>query len=202
MADEPKPAEVTEEVTPAEPQPATGEPDYDAEFLAAVEAQERAERNRQGYEQRKGKTEEPQLSQEQIDAMVASAVQKALPQMQSALTQDTVESVLNELSEGNEAKKKLIRFHFENSVGQFGTIRERLENAALIADKKKILKTQSELTVALQNRQGLSNSGMGTSTDGPEVQDTFFSKDQIAALKAKGWDDAKIQRLKENMRKK
>lgn len=117
------------------------------------------------------------------------------------IAQDTIESVLNELSGGDESKKKLIRFHFENSVGTYGTLRERLENAALIADKKTIQKTQKELAVALQNRQGLSTTGMGVSTEGMEVPDTFFSKEQLSDLKAKGWDDKKIQRLKENMRR-
>ena len=192
-----------------EPQAAAEEPqgqpeiDYEAEFKAAVESMERAEHNRQGYEARKGKTEESGAlpNQATIDAMVAEAVQKAVPQLQSALAQDTIESVLNEFSGGDEAKKKLIRFHFENSVGSNGTIRERIENASLIADKKSIQKTQKELAVALHNRQGLSATGMGVSTEGQQVPDSFFSKEQLQELKSKGWNDEKIQKLKENMRR-
>lgn len=173
--------------------------DYEAEYKAAVALiEQQAEHNRQGYMMRKQEnTEAP--SQEDIDTMVAEAIKKALPQIQTAVAQDSIETMLGDLSQGNEAKKKLIRFHFENSIAPNGTIRERLENAAILADKNTILKTQQELAVALKNRQGLGATGAGTSTEGMEVPDNFFSKEQLAELRAKGWDDAKIQKLKENM---
>ena len=193
-----------DETTQTETEQVT-EVDYDKEFTEAVEKFETAEKNREGYQMRKSATEttedEADKVQAEIDAKVAEAIKKQLPKLQSSLAEDAVESALNDLSGGDEAKKKLIRFHFENSVSPNGTIRERMENALLIADKKTILKTQKELAVALQNRQGLSTTGQGTSTEGVEVKDNFFSKDQLTELKAKGWDDAKINRLKANLQK-
>lgn len=174
------------------------EVDYNAEFDAAVESFDRAEKNREGYLKRKGTETEEELD---IDSKVDEAIKRALPKLQSSLVEDNIENALNELSQGNEAKKKLIRFHFENSVSSNGTIRERMENALLIAEKKTILKTQKEMAVALHNRQGLSTTGQGSSTEGVEVKDAFFSKEQLQSLKAKGWDDKKIQKLKDNMRK-
>ncbi len=178
--------------------------DYDAEFTEAVEKMERADKNREGYKKRTSTEESVDETQEQLDdieARVAEAIKKQLPKLQSSLAEDTVESVLNDLSQGNEPKKKLIRFHFENSVAANGTIRERMENAALIADKKTIFKTQKEMAVALQNRQGLSTTGQGSSTDGMQVKDNFFSQEQLSELKAKGWDETKINRLKVNLQK-
>lgn len=180
-----------------------GEVDYDTEFTQAVEKFETAEKNREGFAKRKSTDEEADetVKTMDIEEQVAAAIRKALPKLQSSLVEDNVESALDDLSGGNDAKKKLIRFHFENSVGTNGTIRERMENALLIADKKSILKTQKELAVALKNRQGLSSTGQGSSTDGMQVKDNFFAADQLAELKAKGWDDAKIQRLKDNLQK-
>lgn len=177
--------------------------DYDAEFNDAVEKFETAEANREGYLKRKTTEEAVDETVEKMDieAQVAEAIKKALPKLQSSLVEDNVENALDDLSQGNEAKRKLIRFHFENSVGTNGTIRERMENALLIADKKTIFKTQKEMAVALKNRQGLSNSGQGSSTEGMEVKDSFFSQEQLNDFKAKGWDDAKIERLKTNLRK-
>lgn len=199
-----QPTAVEEPTEPTtEPNQPEGELDYNQEFNEAVEKFDRAERNREAYMKRKGIAEEPEqaiVPEVNIEAMVEEAIKKQLPKLQSTLVEDTVESTLNELSQGNEAKKKLIRFHFENSVGLNGTIRERMENALLIADKKKILKTQTELAVALQNRQQLPSSAIGISTEGPQVKDNFFSPEQIANLKARGWDDKKIERLKGNMR--
>ncbi len=181
--------------------------DYDKEFQEQVEKFERADKNREGYQKRKAKTESEKEEEDETDidskveAAIDKAITKALPKLQSTLAEDTVESTLNELSGGNEAKKNLIRFHFEHSVGANGTIRERMENALLIADKKNILKKQSEMATALKNRQGLGATGLGSSTEGQAVSDNILSADQLADLKAKGWDDKKIERYKQNLRR-
>jgi len=207
-ADQETKVEETTDQTASEETTDTGAVDYDAEFTEAVEKFERAEQNREGYKKRKSTEESVDETVDQLatleataEEMVAKAIAKNLPKLQSSLAEDTVESNLNDLSQGNESLKKLIRFHFENSVSPNGTIRERMENAALIANKKTILKTQKEMAVALQNRQGLSTTGQGTSTDGMQVKDNFFSQEQLSELKAKGWDDAKINRLKANLQK-
>ncbi len=66
-----------------------------------------------------------------------------------------------------------------------------------------IIKRNKELEVALKNRgQITSTSAAGSNQDKPEVKtDSYFSKDQINALKAKGWDDKKIEEAKQNMLK-
>lgn len=200
VAEDQKVDETTAEAATQE----TTEIDYDKELTESVEKFETAEKNREGYLQRKAKTEEAvddTVSKMNIEEQVAAALQKHLPKLQASLVEDNVETVLSQLAPGNEAKQKLIRFHFENSVGLNGTIRERLENALLIADKKTILKTQKEMAVALNNRQGLSNTGQGSSTEGVEVKDSLLSKEQLNELKARGWDDAKIQRFKDRLRK-
>lgn len=183
--------------------------DYEKELTEAVENFETAERNREGYAKRKGKTEEGvDKTQAELDSLETQAekvfekvAQKYIPKLQATLVEDNIETIVGQLAPNNPAKQKLIKFHFENSVGLSGTLRERLENALLITDKKTIFKTQKEMAVALQNRQGLSTTGQGTSTEGVEVKDNFLSKDQISNLKARGWDDKKIQRFKDNLRK-
>lgn len=207
MADKDEKVETTtteenaaEEIETTEP---VEELDYDKEFQEQLDKFETAEKNRKGYEQRKAaeatQPEEGVVTQEGVNAMVSEALKQAIPALQTSLVEDQVETVLNEIAK-NDAEKKLIRFHFENSVGLNGTIRERLENAKLIANKKTILKTQREMATALHNRQGISSTGQGHSTDGPEVKDSFFTKEQLAELKKRGYSDEKIERLKVNMR--
>ena len=180
--------------------------DYDKELEDAISKFETKEKNREGYEKRKqAETKEDEKSpdiQAQVDEAIAKALPKILPTLQGSLAEDTVETVLNQLSDGNESKKKLIRFHFENSVGLNGTLRERLENAALIADKPILQKKQAEMATALKNRAGLGASGLGSSSGGEQpVSDNILSADQLKDLKAKGWDDKKIERFKNNLRK-
>jgi len=208
----PKESEEQREVTISEDEPEvanqetnkTDSIDYAKELVNEIEKFDQAERNRLGYMKRKRDTGEVETA-EDLDAKAEEALERAaqkyIPKLQSTLVEDNIESILNELSPNNSAKQKLIKFHFENSVGLNGTLRERLENALLIADKKTILKTNKEMAVALQNRQGLSTTGQGTNTEEVEVKDSLLSKDQINDLKARGWNDQKIQRFKDNLRK-
>jgi hypothetical protein len=88
--------------------------------------------------------------------------------------------------------------------------REELLNtkeAQLQAEKddalKAVLKRNKELEVALKNRGQIADtSASGSNEDKFEVKaDSYFSKEQIAALRAKGWDDKKIEQAKQNMQK-
>ncbi len=66
-----------------------------------------------------------------------------------------------------------------------------------------LIKRNREVETALKNRgQISSSSGEGSNQDKPEgKKDNYFSNDQISALRAKGYDDAKIETLKKNMAK-
>lgn len=68
---------------------------------------------------------------------------------------------------------------------------------------KKTLKRNKELEIALKNRgQITSPSAQGSNQEKPEGKtDNYFSNDQIQALRAKGYDDKKIEQLKKNMTK-
>ncbi len=187
-------------------------PDFDKEFVEAVDKFEKAEANRDGFQKRKEKEKQTvdqvdldvakmEEDEAKVNDLVAKAISRQLPKLQASLAEDTVQGNAEQLSNGDPALKKLILFHFENSVTPNGTIRERMENALLIAQKPRILKTQKEMAVALKNRQGLGSSGLGTSTEGQEVKDNFFTPEQLASLKARGFDDKKIERLKANLRR-
>lgn len=72
-------------------------------------------------------------------------------------------------------------------------------DAALTA----VLRRNKELETALKNRGQINSaSAEGSNQEKPEgKKDSYFSNDQIAALKAKGYDDKKIETLKKNMAK-
>ncbi len=81
------------------------------------------------------------------------------------------------------------------------------KEAQLQAEKdialKNVLKRNRELEVALKNRGQISgSSGQGSNQDKPEgKKDNYLSNEQLNALKAKGWDDKKIESFKINARK-
>jgi chromosome segregation ATPase len=63
------------------------------------------------------------------------------------------------------------------------------------------LRENAELKVTLKNKQGMSDAPSGTSSDSQITTTQYFNNDQIRDLKARGWDDAKIKKAAENMRK-
>lgn len=68
---------------------------------------------------------------------------------------------------------------------------------------KELARKNKELTTALQNRSQISSGvSSGSSEDtAMKVPDNILSTDQIRNLKAKGWDDAKIETFKKNLMK-
>lgn len=72
------------------------------------------------------------------------------------------------------------------------------KDALVIASAKKI----KELSLALKNRSQVSSStGQGSNQDRPEVRtDSTLSEDQLSSLRAKGWDDKKIELFKKNLK--
>lgn len=183
----------------------TGEIDYKAEYAALVDENARLERDRDNYRKiglnKKGKKADDDddatvdLGDEDgtVDALAEKVAARLLPRIQQTVASDTIGSVMNELS-GDADEQKLIMYHFNNSVASNGTIRERLENAKLIANKKSILKANKELTVALRNRAQIGNTAQGSSTeDGQKQGDTYFTPEQINFFKKRGLDPEKVK---------
>lgn len=66
-----------------------------------------------------------------------------------------------------------------------------------------VVKQNEELRLALKNRSQVASTTGGSNQERPEVKtDSFFSNEQIASLKAKGFTDQMIENAKEAMKKK
>lgn len=78
---------------------------------------------------------------------------------------------------------------------------KKTEGSSELADiVKALLKQNQEITVAAVNRSQIATAGQGGSSEAKvEVGDNMFSAAQLKELKAKGWDDKKIARLKQNI---
>jgi hypothetical protein len=66
-----------------------------------------------------------------------------------------------------------------------------------------ILRRNKELETAMQAKQaaGTTAAGGGSTDTTPKPSDNMLSDAQMTALKARGWDDKKISRFKENLAK-
>ncbi len=179
-----------------------GTVDYEAELK---KEQEKTKNYKEGMLIAKKKLKEKSsVDPEEIAKMVGDIVAKELGSIKGVLNQNNFETSLTSLT-SNPAKQNLVRFHYENSIVKTGddpqSIKNDLENALLIADKKSLLNNMKELAVSAKNRSQVANSGMGGGSK-PDTSKKFFSDEQIANLKKKGFTDKMIEDLKRNVIKK
>ncbi len=66
---------------------------------------------------------------------------------------------------------------------------------------KKALKENKELKLAQLNKTNIPPASVGTSNEGISVTSTSITPEQMAAFKARGWNDKDIERFKKNLQK-
>jgi len=150
----------------------TDEIDYEAELL---KAQQDKDNRRLGYASRKARQEveetpELEYAEEPVDTMdYDSLADKVADRLKSTLDNATqsnlIETKLSEMSNGNDALKKLIRFHMDNTVNPTLSLNERIDASYAIANRKTITKKLNEINTSLKNRSQISNSGLGSSQE-------------------------------------
>ena len=102
-------------------------------------------------------------------------------------------------TEGEDVDSKVKRLVHEELL-RTKEAKAQAERDALVKD---LAKKNKELTLALKNRaQVTSNTGQGSNQDKNEVKtDSVLSNEQLASLKARGWDEKKIEAFKKNLNK-
>jgi hypothetical protein len=111
-------------------------------------------------------------SSELLDQLRAEQ-QSELSQFKKDLTQDILNDEIARAS-SNPDEQALIKFHYENSIKQSGfsraAIQADLESAKLLANKKRLIKENSELKEALKAKHSAGKVAGGSNQD-PQVQD-------------------------------
>lgn len=188
MADEER-VETTEQnatVEEVKPEEKLEEVDYTAELK---QAEQEAESRRLGYAIRHAKKDveaetEQEAEQDQSDVIAEKVLNRVLPVINSATQSNLLEGKLEDLSGGNDALKKLIRFHMDNTVNPTLDINSRLDAAYAIANKKVIAKTVKEINLAQKNRSQIVNTGEGASTETNQLPGSnVLSDNQKAELR-------------------
>ena len=82
-----------------------------------------------------------------------------------------------------------------------GTGDKKSESNELIGVVKQLLRINQELETAVVNKSQVASTGQGAgSEEKAKVGDNMLSDEQIKSLQAKGWDDVKIARFKQNLK--
>ena len=177
------------------------EVDYQEVLQKLKKTEEERDNYKKGLLKAKGKLpkeeqEEVEEEKPDIGTIVREAVQKELQTFKVDQSKTSIESILSEMAK-SDAEKELIRHYYENYLVKSGfdssSIREDLENAKLLANKKTFLKKSKEMSIASQAKPTNSGQGSNQERDKEVTTDTFFSPEQLKTLKDKGLDPAKIK---------
>jgi len=147
--------EVDETTDPTAPEDETNEVDYEVELAAEKERREKAEKKIVDMKRQSKDVDIDTLVEEKVNA-----------KMQDSAT-DLLEDVLTGID--NEKERKLVQYHYENSIKPTGfttlAIQKDVARARLIANEGKIAKENSEMKIALKAKHSTGNAGMGSNQD-------------------------------------
>lgn len=185
----------------------------EVDYASLLEELERTQRDRDNYKKgmlkAKGKLQdedEPEIERPDvdIDKLVEEKLNQKLSALQGNFTKNIVQNTLADISQ-NTSEQKLIQWYYDNKIVKSGmdaeSVRNDLEDCKAMVNKKKVLQTQNELKVALRNKSQISalpNSGV---SEKAPVKSQFFSSEQLSHFKKLGWNEEKIKKAEENMRK-
>lgn len=189
--------------------PAPVQIDYEAELKAALarEAITASERDnyKKGLLMSKGKLPDDGTldnikreaqGEEKVD--IQEIIRKTVLETASTLVQKpTLDIMLREMS-NNPQERDLIKYHYEHSIVKGGldesSVRADIEKAYAIANGKKLRKTVSEMQVAMQNREQISNISGGSSQESQqEVKPSFWTPEQLDEFKKRGVNPDKVK---------
>lgn len=203
--------EITEESDPTAPEDNTAdesEIDYKAEYEKVKAAKEvisnrlnKAEHKIVELKKESNDDLDGEIVEEDpygVQDIVKQEVERITNSLREDIVGDVIEEELNSLSK-NEDEKKLIKYHYDNSIRPSGTnrksIQQDLKSAYLLANQKKFLKENEELKATIKSKATRSK-GENDSNQDPlkaKVIPVKLSAADIAFCKKRGIDPSKIE---------
>jgi hypothetical protein len=177
--------------------------DYEAELKAERERREKAEKEladrafKEREQKRKGKDDKQEDDTDEDKPLTARDLQSILAREREATSKELQGARVAQIAKdmaGSDAEANLIvEIHRNRTFPQGMSVQEQMEEAYIIANRKKILATNKELKRALIGKETTSRDAAGTHRDATEAQETKLSSQDAHAIKAAGmvWDGAK-----------
>jgi hypothetical protein len=154
----------------------------EAEKAAADLAFKLRDKKRRGEDEEDYGDEKP-LTASQLQAILAEERQAT----EKKLTTMEADKIASSMSGSDEEKELILEIHKNRSFPSHLSLAEQLEEAYLIANKKKIIGENNELKRALKGRQGVNNNSASTHHDEPVTSQPKISGADAQALSQSGF---------------
>jgi len=136
--------------------------------------------------------ERPELDEESIRNIIQEEMRREMSSLKRDLDRSRVEQMIESIA-SSEDEANLIKYHYENTINPTGNIKEDVENARVLANKKRFEHQISEIKRAEESKKNL-GSGIGAgqkpSEKAQEPKLTEFERKTLKRLNAK-WDPEK-----------
>lgn len=151
--------------------------DYRVELEKERKLREKAESDRDNY--KKGMLKAKNLKKKKVDEwgepveddeidqeeLINQRVQEVIKSQSRDITNQLRSSRVDEMLDdvaSSEDEKELIKFHLEHTINPSGNLRRDIQDAQLIANRKKLYTENSELKLALKAKGAIRNSSVGS----------------------------------------
>ena len=122
---------------------------------------------------------------EEMDDKINTAVDKRFDERRVEDKSDDIAKAI-EASSDNEDERKLIKHHYNNSIKKSGfsaeQIKTDIETAKFLANRKTVVKENTELKETIKAKNSMSNSGQGTEVKQQPNMDVKLSPGDQASL--------------------
>lgn len=175
--------------------------DYDAEIAAeklrgkpdpkkAEEAFKERERRRKEKEEEDEEEEDDDkpLTRRELNALLGRHAED----LQKVTQSDRIKEIATNLASSPKEAEYIVEIHKNRSWPSSLSLNEQLEEAFVIANRKKILATNSELSRALKGKIGANRGGTGGTQEGLKAPTPKVAPDLAGSLKRSGfiWSNA------------
>lgn len=169
--------------------------DYEAELAREREAREKAEKaaaenafklreaKRQNKDEDEEDEEEKPLTAKELQSILASERQAT----QKALQEQRITEIASKLGTSEAERNLIIEIHKNRQFPEHLSLEDQLEEAFVIANRKKLIGERNEALRALKAKNGVNDNPAGTHQEAPKAGEPKLPSADIASLKAIGY---------------
>ncbi len=133
--------------------------------------------------------EKPRLDEEDINQRIEESIAERIKQemegFKVASTRSQAEIVVGQLT-SNKDEQDLILHHYENSIRITGNLKNDLENAQALANKRKLTAQNAELKRAMSSKENISKPAGAGAKPNPPAKAPELNADTVKFLQSRG----------------
>ena len=108
------------------------------------------------------------------------------------MQQGEFERALGELS-SNDKEQQLIKYHYENTIQPSGNMREDLENAKLLANRKRLVSQLNEAIRSARSSETTSQSSSSGQKPTSKQKEVVLPDRELGLIRGLGLDEKKVK---------